>query len=323
MSKLLIALSLILWVVTLGCGTQDTKPLVNTLTASAITFNRATLNGNLGDLGKASRVRVSFEWHTESGSRTNETTPQAMTSAGNFRSDLTGLNPATTYYFRTKAIGDGTSYGPWWHLETSRAPAEQLTILSHEMSATDFGIEKVVTGQAKNTGTNKLTYAEVEVEFKDAHGAVLRTSLDSVAGLDAGDTWSFEVMCPGRDDSNVAGYEITVGTLISSDDDSGTTGDLAAIKDTIEGYFSAWNDERWDALMSYVEDKYDVGADRLLYTIKSSRRAYGEVALKRITNINVTGSRATADVRFTADDGSDTIELVNLVNKDGSWKILL
>jgi hypothetical protein len=217
-----------------GCGIleTETEPLVNTLNASRITYNQATLNGNLAYLGKASKVQVSFEWGKREGPYSLfETTAKEMTSIGDFSSDIKGLKPATTYYFRTKAVGDGTRYGPEWSFKTSEVPAEELTILSHEMSATDFGI-KVVKGQAKNTGTKNLSYAEVEVGFKDTHGMVLETSIDTVTDLNAGDTWNFEVMYLGRDDSNVTSYEITVGTLISSDDNSGTTGDSAAVNRT-------------------------------------------------------------------------------------------
>ena len=35
----------------------------------------------------------------------------ALTSAGAFTANLTGLNPGQTYHFRAKAVGDGTTYG--------------------------------------------------------------------------------------------------------------------------------------------------------------------------------------------------------------------
>jgi len=91
-----------------SAGTE--APWVTTNDASSITTNSATLNGNLDCLGSASTVNVSFQWGLDT-SYGNETTPQAMTTAGAFNFNLAGLNLGTTYHFRTKAVGDGTSYG--------------------------------------------------------------------------------------------------------------------------------------------------------------------------------------------------------------------
>jgi len=91
-----------------SAGTE--APSVITNDATNITTNSATLNGNLGDVGTASTVDVSFEWGPDT-SYGNETTPETMTATGPFSFELTDLPPATTYHFRAKAIGEGTSYG--------------------------------------------------------------------------------------------------------------------------------------------------------------------------------------------------------------------
>jgi len=87
-------------------------PMVTTSDATDVGVNSATLNGDLDDLGTASTVDVSFEWGQTSGEPySNETTPETMDAAGPFSFELGGLSPDTTYYFRAKAVGDGTSYG--------------------------------------------------------------------------------------------------------------------------------------------------------------------------------------------------------------------
>ena len=89
---------------------SSTPPSVTTNDASDITSNSATLNGNLGGLGTAPTVSVSFEWG-ENTSYGNTTTPESKNTTGAFTFALGGLSPNTTYHFRAEAIGDGTRYG--------------------------------------------------------------------------------------------------------------------------------------------------------------------------------------------------------------------
>ena len=91
--------------------TSTTAPTVVTSDATNITTSAARLNGNLTSLGTATSANVSFQWGTSSGSYTSETTAQTMSATGAFYFDLGSLSPGTTYYFRAKAVGNGTSYG--------------------------------------------------------------------------------------------------------------------------------------------------------------------------------------------------------------------
>jgi len=84
-------------------------PAVTTEAATGRTRTAATLNGSLTDMGTASSVDVSFEWGTTT-SYSNETSVQTMTSTGSFSAALSGLTASTTYHFRAKAVGEGTSY---------------------------------------------------------------------------------------------------------------------------------------------------------------------------------------------------------------------
>jgi len=95
---------------TLGITYDVDPPSVTTNDASGITGNSATLNGNLGNLGTAPTVNVSFEWGDTTGYG-NTTIPESKNTTGAFSFALGSLSPNTTYHFRAKAIGDGTSYG--------------------------------------------------------------------------------------------------------------------------------------------------------------------------------------------------------------------
>jgi len=78
-------------------------PTVATNDATAITLTSATLNGTLTSSGTA-EVNVSFEYGTSPGVYPGGTTAQALTAAGPFSFNLTGLLPGTTYYFRAKGV---------------------------------------------------------------------------------------------------------------------------------------------------------------------------------------------------------------------------
>ncbi|MEK7353146.1 MAG: cohesin domain-containing protein, partial [Chloroflexota bacterium] len=91
--------------------TGASPPVVITNNATDITPISATLNGRLGSLGAYSSANVSFEWGTASGNLTRLTTPQVMTSTGNFSSAISGLSGNTTYYFRAKATSNVTVFG--------------------------------------------------------------------------------------------------------------------------------------------------------------------------------------------------------------------
>ncbi|MFC2072912.1 hypothetical protein ACFLUU_09525, partial [Chloroflexota bacterium] len=103
-------------------------PTVTTNDAVDISTNSATLHGSLGNLGSSLSANVSFEWGTTSGNLTWETTPQVMASIGAFSAGLSNLSSNTTYYFRAKAVGDGTDYGG--ELNFTNLPIETVSIIS-------------------------------------------------------------------------------------------------------------------------------------------------------------------------------------------------
>lgn len=104
-----------------------TAPSVTTDNATSVTYNSARLNGTLVSLATASTVNVSFQYGTQSGNYTVNTTAQTMNATGSFSANVTSLSSNTTYYFRAKAVGDGTAYGSEKSLTTRRLPPTVAT----------------------------------------------------------------------------------------------------------------------------------------------------------------------------------------------------
>lgn len=103
-------------------GRLRSVPAVATFFATAITPTSATLNGSVTPLGSATNAW--FEWGTSPGLETStSTTPQAVGAGAApvpVSSELSGLTPGTTYFFRAVAMNSaGTSRGS---IQSFRAP---------------------------------------------------------------------------------------------------------------------------------------------------------------------------------------------------------
>ncbi len=117
--------------------TSATPPSVETNHATNMGIASVTLNGDLTSIGTAGDVKVRFEWGISTGSYTETTANQVMTSAGAFSADLSGLTPGTTYYYRAKAHGSGAPvYGEGKSFTTSTTPPSITTSSATEVHCT-------------------------------------------------------------------------------------------------------------------------------------------------------------------------------------------
>ena len=107
----------------------------------------------------------------------------------------------------------GCMESPEYSDSGSVSTGSEIEILEHHMETGDYGIINVV-GQAKNTGSKSLSYAEIRVKFYDANDGLLDSSIDNINDLGAGETWNFKVMYLGLDDEKVDSYKIAAGTTI-------------------------------------------------------------------------------------------------------------
>ena len=116
---------------------QTTPPTVETqeITGTGRSSNSVTLTADLTSLGTASTVAVSFVWgSTPGGPYQNETQPQLCTTTAAFSAKITGLRPGTTYYFKAKAVGNGTTYGDEIGITTTASKKSQWPLRTAAIS---------------------------------------------------------------------------------------------------------------------------------------------------------------------------------------------
>jgi hypothetical protein len=202
--------------------TTGPSPSVVTYAAGDVTTSSARLNGNLTSLGAADNVTVSFvwgiNWETNPDAYPNETAAVAMTATGTFYFDLSGLDPGTTYYYRAKAMGNGTSYGVEMSFNTfppsplvTTSDASNITANSARLNGdlTWLGTASSVTVsfEWKVSGGS---YTPIDVEVNNSTG----TFSVGLTGLTPGTTYYFKAKAVGDGDP-VYGAEKSFTTLIS------------------------------------------------------------------------------------------------------------
>jgi hypothetical protein len=193
-------------------------PAVSTSSPQSTTYNSATVRGNLLNIGDYGSADVSFEWGTTSGSLTNETTPQTMTSTGEFSAGIAGLTPETPYYYRAKAVaGAVTTYGDELNFTTPVEPFTVTTSAAANLTMTSA----VLNGSLPSLGT----YGTANVSFMwgTTSGALGNETapqpmdttgsfFDSISGLTPDTPYYFRAKAVS-DSETVFGDELSFTTL--------------------------------------------------------------------------------------------------------------
>jgi hypothetical protein len=181
-------------------------PIVTTSDAVSVTENSATLKGNLDSLGNVTTMNVSFQWGiTTGGPYANGTVPSAMNAAGVFQFSLTGLNPATTYYYRAKATGGDTVYGAQKSFTT--APLSLLPVITTGNASNITNATATLKGSLDNLGS--ATSVVVSFQWGTVAGGpypneTIPTNMgttgffqSNITGLSRGTTYYFRVKATG------------------------------------------------------------------------------------------------------------------------------
>ncbi len=142
-------------------------PFVTTNAATNPATTSVRLNGDLTDVGTASNVIVCFEWGTSaSGPYPNATSDQTKNSTGPLSANLNGLIPGTTYYYRAKAVGDGTAYGDEKSFTALTTPPSVTTV-----EATGIGLTSAtLNGNLVGLGTAPSVQVSFEWGLTTGYG---------------------------------------------------------------------------------------------------------------------------------------------------------
>ena len=98
-----------------------------------------------------------------------------------------------------------------------------------------------------------------------------------------------------------------------------SNGDSADIRDTIEGFYSAYNARQYGQCLTYFTDYGD--ETEALNQLTAVRQLTGEWTLKSIKNIQISGSTATAQVTATIGGETET-DPMELKKVGGQWKLV-
>jgi len=160
-----------------GCKKKEEVPVVTTTTIANITGVTATSGGNITDEGSSTVLGRGVCWSTSAtpSIADNKTTDGA--GAGNFSSNLTGLNGATIYYVRAYATNAiGTGYGM----------ALSFTTLGQSPLPTIANATNITATSATLNGSVNPNYLPTEVTFEygisTAYGSSVTATQSPVTG---------------------------------------------------------------------------------------------------------------------------------------------
>ncbi len=177
-------------------------PSVSTLNVSDITTSSVTLKGGLASLASAPAVNVSFQWGIVSGNYTNETTPQQLLTTGDFSFTLNNLYPGSTYYFRTQAVGYGTTYGIERSFTTSAIPVIKTVVTASNIGVNTAKLSGTLQALGSNTAVNSSFDYGLTTEYGNTTSVTELTATGgyntTITGLAPGTTYHFRAKAAGN-----------------------------------------------------------------------------------------------------------------------------
>jgi hypothetical protein len=211
------------WVTTQSPDNQFTTKFlpgvaVSTEPAGGVTANSAVLSGFLTSFGSSGPVSALFEYGTDTtfGSKTAQ---QTLNTTGNFRFAVTGLSPATTYYFRATAFSNSDSaYGQYstFHTASSAALSISTDVATKvgPSSATLYAyINSLGSAPAIKVWFNFGQSPEYGINTPVQTFTSAGTVSAQVSGLTAETTYYFQAVAQAPDGNKVYGSQATFSTI--------------------------------------------------------------------------------------------------------------
>jgi len=205
-------------------SSTGSSPVATTAAATSVGSSIATLNGSVTPNGLATDAW--FEWGTDSGLSTFDSTPFRAVGSGTgsqpFNDGLSGLTAGTTYYYRIAANnGTGTSRGTIRSFHTGAAPvATTAAATSVGVGSATLNGHVTPNGLATNAwfewGTNSSlsTYSSTSSQAIGS-GAVSQSVSAYLSGLSGGTTYYYRIAATnasGTQKGAIASFSTTSGT---------------------------------------------------------------------------------------------------------------
>jgi phosphodiesterase/alkaline phosphatase D-like protein len=215
-------------------------PRVATVEAGNVASTSVTLNGNLTWVGTETSIAVSFEYGQTEGGPYTAVAAGTRGSIGSFATDVSGLTPGTTYYFRAKAVASGYDpvYGDELPVTTLPVPPTVTTGVATGVTATTatLGGDLTSLGTPAENVTVSFEWGTVAGGPYPSYSAgqtMANTGAfsASLTGLSASTTYYFRAKADGVGDP-VYGLEKDFSTLSDGTLPSATTGDASNITTT-------------------------------------------------------------------------------------------
>lgn len=146
-------------------------PQLTTTEPSNITESTATSGGNIIADGSSNIFNRGVCWSTSSNPTIADNTTSDGSGTGSFTSNISGLDPSTTYYVRAYATNnEGTAYGNQFDFTTENALCESSVTFIYNGSSVTYGIVESANNRCwldRNLGALQVATSSTD---EDAYG---------------------------------------------------------------------------------------------------------------------------------------------------------
>jgi len=146
-------------------------PTVTTQAVTNITYNSATLNGNITDTGGENATERGFEYKEGAEGEVSKVYNTGDFGTGAFSKGLSGLKPNTKYYVRAYAKNSaGTGYGDWVDFTTDKTTPTVTTQDATDIDKDSFTANGNITATGgENCTVRGFKYGYTPVDTWDVH----------------------------------------------------------------------------------------------------------------------------------------------------------
>jgi len=196
-------------------------PEVNTLAATSVATDSATLNGNLTSLGTSITANVSFDFGLTN-AYGNTTIIQPMTATGPFNINVNSLIPGTIYHFRADVDGglNGNATGSDMTFTTANTGTAHPVV--NTLVATSITTNSaLISGNLTSMGTAGTVSVSLAYGLTTSYGSTTTIQLKTAPGtfdanlngLSPGTTYHFRANADGGSNGTASGTDLTFTTV--------------------------------------------------------------------------------------------------------------